>query len=207
MGKKNVSLVVSGAGWLASFADGFIIKALRERGVSDEAIHSLATEGDELTIGKIEDALAEVEQRAKNIFRLMVGENRTTEEVVKAGKYDWVNNYVTGRNFPMRSRAGGKVTIELVDFGRDISSEEAIKKARRRGFERPSYEDALFFGEQFPEKQRERPIIFLHEPWQEDPDCLPFVLVLYGWSSQRRLYLCWFAAEWCRDYVFAFVRK
>lgn len=205
MAKKNVSAIVSGAGWIASLADG-LIKALRERGVSDEAIHSLVTEGGELPIGKIADALAEVIQQAENVFRLIVGQHKTMEEAVKAGKYDWVNDDINSRNFPVRPRPVGKRIIELIEFDHDTTSKEALAEAEKRGLERPVYGDAFDFGEQFLEKQRERPIVFLNEPWQIPYGCL-CVLVLDGSSVERRLSLSRFDRGWPRHYVFAFVRK
>ena len=205
MSKKNVSAIVSGAGWIGSLADG-LIKALRERGVSDEAIHGLVVDGGELPIGKIADALAEVIQQTKNIFRFIVGQHKTTEEAVKAGNYDWANNNVNSRNFPLRPRPVGQKTIEFVEFDHDSISEEAIEKARKRGLERPTYEDALDFGEQYPEEQRKHPIVFLHEPWQSPGGSL-LVLVLVNYSSKRNLNLHWFSYRWNRTFVFAFVRK
>ncbi len=58
MSKKNVSDIVSGAGWIASFASE-LIKALRERGVSDEDIHSFVTEEGKSLVDRIADVLAE----------------------------------------------------------------------------------------------------------------------------------------------------
>ena len=55
--------------------------------------------------------------------------------------------------------------IVLVDFDRQITSEDAIAEATRRGLARPQYEDALYFGAAYPDVQRERPVVFLHEPW------------------------------------------
>jgi len=145
-------------------------------------------------------------QQAKNIFHLMVGGNRTTEEMVKAGKYDWSNGGITSKNFPMRPRPAGKRIIELIELDHGPTSEEVLAEAERLGLERPVYEDALFFGEQFPEKQRERPIVFLHEPWQGPGGRLD-VLVLRSDSVGRDLRLAWFDGGWSRHYVFAFVRK
>ena len=204
MGKNSPSFVVSGAGWIASLADG-LIKDLREKGASDDDIHSLVMSGGILPIGKIGDALMDVIRQLKNFFQLAIGGNRTTEEVVAAGKYDYSNDNVNSQNFPMRPGRGHS-QIEIIDFGREVTSEEALIEAKKRGLERPDYEDALLFGEQFSEKQRERPIVFLHEPWL-NPDRLLHVLVLRGRSVGRRLDLDWFAFSWRRDYVFAFARK
>ncbi|MFH1744802.1 MAG: hypothetical protein ABH881_01390 [bacterium] len=44
MSKKNVSLIVSGAGWIGSLASGIIVEA-RRRGIDDACIHALVKEG------------------------------------------------------------------------------------------------------------------------------------------------------------------
>lgn len=205
MGKKNVSLVVSGAGWIGGFAEG-LIKALREREISDEAIHSLVTEGGKLPIAKIADVLADFIWRMKKIFQIVVGGNRTTEEVIKAGKYDWVDPHIDSKSFPIESRRNDEVTIEIMeDSAFDLSSEEAIRDADIfRGLERPSYEDALFFGEQFPEEQkRRREIVFLHTPWR-DSSINDYVLALLSTSRGRELRLFPFNSKWHHSVAFAF---
>jgi len=65
MTRKNVSAIVSGAGWIGSFASE-LIKALRKRGVSDEDIHSLVTEEGKLPVSKIADVLAEIVRAKKD---------------------------------------------------------------------------------------------------------------------------------------------
>jgi hypothetical protein len=202
--KKDVPAMMSAVGWVTSLVDG-LYKDLISKGATAEQIHSLATSSGVLPIGIIGDALMNVIRQLKNFFQLVISGNRTTEEVVKAGKYNWSNDDVNSQNFPMRSERGhGK--IEIIDFGREITSEEALVEAKKLGLERPDYEDALFFGEQFPEKQRERPIVFLHEPWQ-NPHRILHVLVLLGDSLRRKLDLVWFDDGWHRGCVFAFARK
>lgn len=204
--KKNISVVESGAGFIGSLASK-LIKSLRQMNVPDEDIYELVKEGEasEVMIGLIADSLANFIRQAKNIFCL-IGQHKTTEEAVKAGNYDWVNSNVNSQNFPMRLRLAGKKTIEFLEFDHDSTSDEVLAKAERRGLERPVYEDAFDFGEQFPEKQRERSIVFLHEPWQGPLGGL-LVIVLHSDSVERLLSLDYFAYRWIRYSLFAFVRK
>jgi len=57
MAKKDVSMLVSAAGWSASFI-GELIPALRERGVSDEEIHSFVKREGRPSVNRIADMLA-----------------------------------------------------------------------------------------------------------------------------------------------------
>ncbi len=96
----------------------------------------------------------------------MAGDGRTTEELVDAGNYGYAHSCVESANFPAR-RAGGKRVREVVllDFDHDITTERALAEAVRLGLQRPMYEDALYFGIEYPHVQLRGPVVFLHEPW------------------------------------------
>ena len=144
---------------------------------------------------------------AKNIFRLTkIGDGRTTEELVRAGNYNHANQNINSRNFPVRSAKRGMREIVLLEFDHDSTSEEVLAEAAKQGLERPVYEDALYFGVEHPEVQRERPVVFFHEPWR-DPDGYLLVLCLWSDAGFRGLSLSWFDDRWHRYYRFAFVRK
>ena len=141
----------------------------------------------------------------QRVFRLKSNENCTTEKMIIAGNYDYVNRNVNGKNFPMRPRLAGTRIIEMIKFNHESTSEDVIAEAKRRGLERPTYEDALNFGEQFPEKQKKQSLPFLHEPWR-GPGGRRDVIVLDGGPSGRGLSLGWFGGKWARRCAFPFVR-
>jgi hypothetical protein len=96
--------------------------------------------------------------------------------------------------------------IVLLEFDHPVAFEDVVAAARQRGLTRPTYEDALYFGIAHPEVQRERPIIFLHEPWlgafgRRDVVCL--------WTNagRRELGLEGFDDTWTPQYRFAFVAR
>src|SRR5438552_17770242 len=75
-----------------------------------------------------------------------------------------------------------------------------------RSLARPEYEDALYFGAAYPDVQRERPVVFLHEPW------LGFfgrrdVVCLWTNAGRRELGLVGFDDPRARDDRLAFVRR
>jgi len=139
-------------------------------------------------------------------FQINTTGNRTTEEVVTAGNYDWTNGMVNGKNFPMRPMPEGPREIVYLEFDHNPTPEEAFAEAERRGLERPRYEDALFFGEQHPEEQRNASIVFLHEPWR-GPRARLRVLVLGCVGRDRHLVLFCFGGRWFQRPRFAFVCK
>lgn len=196
---KNVSAIVSGAGWVADFM-GQLVEGLRRKGCTDEEIHSLVTAKVRPAMEKIVDAVAELIRTAK------IGDGRSTEELVRAGNYNYANPDINSRNFPVRPTNCGMREIVLLEFDHDPTSEEVLAEAKKQDLERPVYEDALYFGVEHPEVQRERPVVFLHEPWR-NPHGGRYVLYLWSSAGYRRLGLDCFDGRWYRVCRFAFVRK
>jgi hypothetical protein len=139
-------------------------------------------------------------------YRITVGDGRSTEALVAAGDYGYAHSCVTSESFPVRDAASRRTReIVLLAFDRDLTSDEAIAEAARLGLERPTYEDALHFGIEHAEIQRDGPIVFLHEPWfgffgRWD------VIALWCNAGRRELGLEDFDGRWDATYRFGFVR-
>jgi hypothetical protein len=137
-------------------------------------------------------------------YRIAAG-GATTEALVEAGRYGYAHSCVTSENFPVRSAGPTRTrVIVLIEVDGDVSTDEVLAEAARRGLARPTYEDALHFGVQHPDVQREGPVVFLHEPWvgyfgRRD------VLCLWDNAGRRELGLGGFDDRWSRDHRFAFV--
>ena len=121
-----------------------------------------------------------------------------------AGRYGYAHSCLTSENFPARHSDGlCEREIVLLAFECRLTSEEVIAAASRAGLERPTYEDALYFGIRHPEVQREGPVVFLHEPWhgyfgRRDVVCL------WDNAGRRELGLEGFDEVWSPHYRFAF---
>ena len=189
---------------LGAFIDEQVGSELERKGVTEADIELVAEKGGASAVGIFVDEFMKCLQQVKNVFRIMTGSTRTTDEVIAAGNYDWKNDLISGKNFPMRPMPEGPREIVFLEFNHDPGSEEVLAEAQRQGLERPRYEDALFFGEQHPGEQIKDPIVFLHEPWRR-PGNLG-VLVLYCDGRNRHLSLHCFGS-WGRRCRFAFVRK
>jgi hypothetical protein len=140
-------------------------------------------------------------------YRITIGDGRSTEELVDAGDYAYAHSCVTSENFPARHFDARRTReIVLLEFDHDVTSEEAIAEAVQLSLERPMDEDALYFGIKYPDVQRERPVVFLHDPWfgffgRRD------VLCLWSNAGRRELGLEGFDDRWSRNYRFGFVRR
>ena len=76
--KRDVSLLVSAAGWIGGFVDQ-LVSELHKLGVSDEAIHQLVTEKGELPIKKIAEELVKLMAVAKKNAALPFKYDKTND--------------------------------------------------------------------------------------------------------------------------------
>ncbi len=139
-------------------------------------------------------------------YRITRGGARSTEQLVEAGRYGYVHSCVTSENFPVRAgtAAPREGEIVLLAFDHEVDAAQALAEAARLGLERPSYEDALYFGVEHPDVQEEHSVVFLHDPWvgffgRRD------VLCLWSNAGRRELGLEGFDDTWGPRHRFAFV--
>jgi len=139
------------------------------------------------------------------VYTITVGDGRSTEALVEAGGYGYAHSAVLSENFPVRHAGGRRVReLTLLAFEREVTASDVLAEAARRGLQAPTYEDALHFGIEHPDAQREAPIVFLHEPWvgyfgRRD------VLCLWDNAGRRELGLDGFDDTWRPGCRFAFV--
>jgi hypothetical protein len=129
--------------------------------------------------------------------------------MVAAGNYDWKNDDLTAKRFPIVGK--GKVEFEdtIFHFDRDISSEDAVKEILaadpKNPWEPAKIENILAYGAKNPEEQRKFPIIGLGSVGGVRGDRrVPY---LHGNASKRSLYLLWWVDDWGAFYRFLGVRK
>lgn len=99
-----------------------------------------------------------------NTFHLVSRKGRDTCRLIEAGKYYKVQKEITYKNFWVWSEHDEEIEIEFIEFDFDPMIKQVLAEAERRGLKRPGHREAFLFGEQYPQKQLERPIIFLHKP-------------------------------------------
>ncbi len=144
--------------------------------------------------------------RVVGSYWITVGDGRSTEALVAAGDYGYAHSCLNSESFPARHFGGRRIReIVLLELDRSLPSDGIIADAARLGLERPTYEDALYFGIGHPEAQRERPIVFLHDPWfgffgRRD------VLCLWTNAGRRELGLEGYDEPWSPGHRFAFVK-
>jgi len=142
----------------------------------------------------------------ENTYTVTVDYGRTVEEMVEVGQYDWSNDNITSRNFPLPSEKGEEnVEVEIIYFDRSISSEDAVAEMTKRGLRPATLAELLALGEQYPELQREAPIVALGSVWQ-DRGGDRGVPCLDGFGRERYLALDVWGGDWRGVWRFAAVR-
>lgn len=118
-------------------------------------------------------------------------------ERITRGNYGWTNSDLTEKKFPVTEDQHGEWEWKLFHFGRDISSEEAIRLMKEDCYDAGQIGHILTFGEKYPEEQRKFPIIGLGSVAKV---CL-YRLVPGLWrdGGGRALYLCLFGGDWDDD--------
>lgn len=204
MARKDISAIVRGAGMAADIWMK-LDKAVKDRGGGDEDIHRLATEEGERLISEIADLVVR-SGRMKDVFSVTVNYNQTVEDMVKAGEYDWKNQDINSRNFPIIRRGTSEFEIHLVHFGKTMSSEDVLRELDKMGLRSAEFPELLRLGATHPDLQRQFLIVALGSVFR-GPYGYRYVPVLWTSSGRRELDLGWFRSAWGGGYRFAAVRK
>lgn len=144
--------------------------------------------------------------KVRPTFNIVVDYNRSLTQMIKAGNYDWINDNITSKNFPLKGKGKHELTAVLFHFDRYIESDDAIAEMDKQGYRPATIEELLAFGEKYPELQKEFPIIALDSVWRvsRGDRRVPYL----GWDGLRRcLGLRWFDSRWGANCRFLAFRK
>ena len=118
----------------------------------------------------------------------IINYDKSLDEIIAEGKYDWVRHNITQNNFGKPSQTGqANLEWEIFNFpGERVSSEEAIAIMEAKGFRPATHFELAAFGAQYPEEQQTKWIVGLGSSWiASNGNAL--VAWLYGTSSCRLL--------------------
>ena len=160
--------------------------------------------------GLLTDVLRIIEGRAEIVpisrDLLSVDYTSSFDDMIKAGKYNWVNANINSKCFPIRGEGRVEFKTKLFDFDHGISSEYVRKEIVASGWQVAGTEHLLAYGAKNPDEQRKYPIVALGAVGMTG-DCYRRLLCLDGGVSIRRLYLGWTNAIWNHLYRFLAVRR
>lgn len=139
-------------------------------------------------------------------YPITVDYSKSLDEMIKAGHYDWVNFDITSKHFPINLSGKHELVPELIHYGKAKSSDAVIRDLDQRGLRPATVAELLAFGEAYPDKRREFPIVALGSVWQ---NWCGYCLIVYlgGDGSRRELVLIDWGVGWDGRYRFLAIPK
>lgn len=123
------------------------------------------------------------------------------ERMVALCKFDWVNDNITPKNFPVMEEPAPDTEYELVCMEKCASTNEAEAETGRRGLLPTTLADLLLYVRKNPNEQRKYPIVVLGSKWQllDGRWCSPYAL---DWDGRRYLNLFCREDDWDGSFRF-----
>lgn len=139
-------------------------------------------------------------------YSVTVNYDQTVEQLVKAGKYTWSDSDVTSGHFPFNKKGEEQVEIFIVSIDRRMSDPEVTQFINSWGLQDVNVKEELSLGAQYPDLQREGPIVGRGSTWRvSDGDLV--VPYLFSDGGYRRLGLVRLGGGWSSNWQFACKRK
>lgn len=111
----------------------------------------------------------------------------TVEEAIRFGNYDGVNENITQENFPSKINGKTEVEVELIDFKKIISTDNAFEEMDKMGYRPADLRELIVFGGEYSDLERGASIIA--GPVWRDADGHRYSPCFYGSGSVKFLNL------------------
>lgn len=152
-----------------------------------------------------DELVVQVKAVAQATYQILVDYTKSLKEMIVAGHYDRIDDDITENRSPVTGVGTQELTVELVHFGRNMSSASVEAELNKRGLRPATLTELLAFGEKYPDLQRQIPIIALGSVARvRDRRRVPCLNVGDG---RRRLGLVWYDGDWLDRYRFLAVRN
>src|SRR3990167_9220527 len=125
---------------------------------------------------------------------------KTLKQLIKDGKFNYVNSDITEEHFPSEKIRG---KVKIFPFDRSISSKDAVKEMAKEGYEPANIYELLEYAEK--DWNGKELVFALGSVWHYRG--VRFVAFLWDDSGRRSLNLDWFGDDWSSRYRFAVVYK
>ncbi|MBN1325965.1 hypothetical protein JW977_03215 [Candidatus Falkowbacteria bacterium] len=141
-----------------------IVEAVRELGGDDEDMRHLLT--DSMLVKEIAKLI--IVGRVKAHYKVVVDYGKTLTEMIRAGKYDYVNDDISDKHFPIQGSGQHEAELVLVHLNKDATTKEVMANLDGMGLKPAKIEHQLALGASRPELQKEFPIVALGSVWVDD---------------------------------------
>src|SRR6266852_8848440 len=133
--------------------------------------------------------------KPKDIFPVTVNYHHKLQEMIHAGKYDWVNPNITAKNFPIARKGTTQLAIELVHFRRPMKTPEILQELDAKSLRPTDLPELLALGATYADISWQFPVVALGSVWQFFSG-RRYVPALWGISRGRNLRLYWWDFRW-----------
>jgi hypothetical protein len=123
------------------------------------------------------------------------------EDLIAAGKFDYINPDITAQNFPPQPMRDGLV---VKHFNRSISSEDVVAEMDKEGLEPANLYELLKYAQK--DWNRKDWVVALGSVYVYSGG-YRYVPCLARWDARRELDLYYWHGEWSPDYRFLAARK
>lgn len=158
--KKSEFLKSAGKMWSIMQA---IVNAVLEMGGGDEDLHRLLT--DSKLAQQVAKLIMSGRQKAGDTFKVVVDYSKSLAEMIRLGKYDWANDDINDKHFPIQGAGQHEAELVLVHFNKDITTKEVLAHLSSNDLKAAEIEHLLVFGTIYPEIQKEFPVVALGSVW------------------------------------------
>lgn len=137
--------------------------------------------------------------KIETTYLIKVDYSQSLQTMIKAGKYDWVNQNITEEKFPFVNTGIKTAKLQLVHLDRCAANQEVAKEIEEQGFRAAELPWLLSLGAGYPDLRREFPIIALGS-FSVLPGghyCVPCFREY--WRGGRHLYLALYGPTWSKD--------
>lgn len=136
------------------------ISILEEAGLNTELMQKVVDSSENKLAEGVVDLIRSQIVSTFPCYRLAVEYGRSVEQLVKDGKYDSVSNSFSDGNF-LTNDERCYLDVYLLFFDRVLSSRAAIREIDKLGFRPATIRELLSLGAQYPDLQRNDPIVAL----------------------------------------------
>ena len=154
----------------------------------------------------MQNGMTTAEVAGSETFEIDVDYDRSIEDLVLDGRYDWAHIDISSELFPVERRGKNRVAIDLICFRDRLDSATVLEQLHSDGRRPADVIELLTLAAAHPDLQRQFPIVARGSMWIGTCGG-HFVPCLRTGSKGRYVDLYWFGGMWDTYYRFAVVRE
>lgn len=139
-------------------------------------------------------------------YQIVVDYSMSFEDMVAAGKYDWVDPDITAEHFQVSGAGRTYGDTILVYFDQSMSGDAVLAELDHRGYRAANFAELCAFGATYSKEQKKFPIIALGSFWADSRDYRR-VVYLDADENNRGMFFDGLIRIWPAGFRFLAVRK